>query len=236
MEAKTTGNQLLSLLPRAAYVALFSRLKPVRFKSGQVLYEARSPIEYVYFPTSGTLSSVAVMTNGDIIEVATVGSEGAVGLPLLTTPDRTPNRVFVQVPGEGLRIECKIFEKAAQCDPPLQQLLAQYYTAFMFQVCQSVACNGLHVLPERCCRWLLMTHDRVAGDVLSLTHEMLAAMLGVRRPSVTEALQTLQERGLITYARGKITVIDRKGLERGSCECYRTVRDEYRRLVHSRAK
>jgi CRP-like cAMP-binding protein len=166
-----------------------------------------------------------------MIEVATIGREGAAGLPLFVDAETSPNRVFCQVPGAALRIESGYLNKLAQHEGPLRKLLFQYHAAFTFQISQSVACNGLHDVSERCCRWLLMTHDRVDGDEINLTHEFLAAMLGVRRPSVTQTLQTLKERGLLDYGRGRITVVNRQGLEDGSCECYESVRAEYARLL-----
>ncbi|MCE9528036.1 MAG: Crp/Fnr family transcriptional regulator [Planctomycetales bacterium] len=200
-------------------------------ESGQVLYQAQSEIEYSYFPTTGTLSSVVVLSTGDMIEVATIGREGMVGLPSFLEENRSTNRVFCQVPGDVLRIETNRLERAAMQEGPLRKVLLQYQAAFMFQISQSVACNGLHVLPERCCRWLLMTHDRVGGDEIRLTHEFLSAMLGVRRSSVTETLQELARKGLIEYGRGKIVIKDRQGIEDGSCECYESVRAEYSRLL-----
>jgi CRP-like cAMP-binding protein len=231
MKTESNGNQLLASLPRPQYADLLRRLKRVDLKSGQVLYEARSKIEYSYFPTSGTLSAVVVLSSGKIIEVATIGREGATGFPTFVKAQTSPNRVFCQVPGAALRIELSYLQKASLQDGPLREMLFRYQAAFMFQVSQSVACNGTHDLEQRCCRWLLMTHDRVDGDELSLTHEFLAAMLGVRRSSVTETLQALKRKGLIDYSRGTISVLDREGMEEGSCECYRNVRDEYDRLL-----
>jgi CRP-like cAMP-binding protein len=231
MHTDPNGNQLLACLPKSEYPELFGRLKLISLESGQVCYEARAPIDYSYFPTSGTLSAVVVLSTGNMIEVATIGREGAAGLPAFIKAQTSPNRVFCQVPGEALQIESHILERAAQHDGLLRKLLFKYHAAFTFQVSQSVACNGSHVLQERCCRWLLMTHDRVDGDEIQLTHEFLAAMLGVRRSSVTETLQALKEKGLIDYGRGKITVMNRQRMEDGSCECYASVRAEYARLL-----
>ena len=231
MKVKPSVNQLLARIPWTEYPDIVNRFTDVSFEPGKVLYEARAPMEYAYFPMSGSLSSVVVMADGDMIEVATVGNEGAVGLPVVAPGGSSPNRVFVQVPGEGKRIEAALLAKAIHRDGVLRNLVLRYHEAFTFQISQSVACNGLHPLAERCCRWLLMTHDRVGGDEIQLTHEFLSVMLGVRRPSVSETLQGLKDRELITYTRGKITVLDRQGLEEGSCECYRAVRDEHERLL-----
>jgi len=231
MNNNSNENRILARIDRKNHADLLSRFKQIKLEQGDVIYEARSPIEYTYFPKSGSLSSVVVMSDGSMIEAATIGKEGAVGLPAFAGVGTSVNRVFVQVPGEAMRIGTSVLQKAMLADAPLRKLFLKYQEAFQFQVSQSVACNGLHAVPERCCRWLLMTHDRVEGDELLLTHEFLSVMLGVRRPSVTEILQGLKERGLIVYSRGKIRVLDRQGLEAGSCECYRAVRDEYERLM-----
>jgi CRP-like cAMP-binding protein len=209
---------------------LKEHLKHVDLDVGQVLYDARSAIEYAYFPTAGTLSAVVVMPDGDMIEVATIGNEGGVGLPTSASGTSSPNKVFVQVPGAGVRIEAAALEKESRQEP-LRQLLADYHTAFLYQVSQSVACNGLHPVLQRCCRWLLMTHDRVSGNEIQLTHEFLATMLGVRRASVSDTLQALHNQGLIENGRGVISVVNRKGMEDASCVCYQLVRDEYARLL-----
>jgi CRP-like cAMP-binding protein len=224
-------NQILARLPKNELDGLRPFLQPVRFDQGQVLYEARTMVEHSFFPNSGTLSAVVVMRDGSMIEVATVGNEGLVGTPNLHLPPYSANRLFVQVPGEGLRIETRLLEREAQHAPVLRRLLVLYQMAYFFQSSQSVACNGLHPLRARCCRWLLMTHDRAQGDDFQLTHEFLSTMLGVRRSSVTETLQSLQEKGLVTGMRGRIRIVDRPRLEGESCECYQAVRDEYARLL-----
>lgn len=225
-------NQILSRLPKSELDGLRPYLQSVKFEQGQVLYEARTMIEHSYFPNTGTLSAVVVMRDGLMIEVATVGKEGMVGTPNFNLPPYSPNRLFVQVPGDGWRIETRVLEREAHHSALLRRLLVLYHMAFLFQGSQSVACNGLHPLRARCCRWLLMTHDRAEGDEFQLTHEFLSTMLGVRRSSVTEALQSLQEKGLITGTRGRIHIVDRARLEADSCECYHAVRDEYARLLN----
>jgi CRP-like cAMP-binding protein len=225
------GNALLAKVPEPIMQRLRDHFQAVDFPRGKVLYEARSPIEYSYFPNSGTLSAVAVMRDGSMIEVATIGNEGGVGLPILSQVGDSPNRVFAQVPGEGVRIKADFLSREVQKAAPLKELIEAYQKAFLFQVSQSVACNGLHQVPQRCCRWLLATHDRVEGDEINLTHEILAIMLGVRRATVTEVLQAMEGQGLVGTSRGKITVLKRAALEAASCECYRDVRDEYQRLL-----
>ena len=172
------------------------------------------------------------MRSGDAIEVATVGNEGVSGLPALSVVATSPNRVFAQIAGDALRADAAVFNRESKQLPKLAETMTSYQQAFLFQVSQSVACNGLHAIAPRCCRWLLMTHDRVEGDDLALTHEFLSFMLGCRRSGVTEVLQSLQQEGLIRYSQGKITVVDRDRLEKSTCECYQDIRDEYNRLLN----
>lgn len=231
-----TGNRLLNLVPAEELHSLLPRLQKLTLAVGQVLYEVRAPIEYVYFPLNCALSAVIVMQSGAAIEVATVGNEGLAGLPTFAALSTSPHRVFAQIGGETLRFEAAAFNQECARLPGLGRVMTNYQHAYMFQISQCVACNGLHVIVERCCRWLLMTHDRVEGDEIALTHEFLSYMLGVRRSSVTEVLQTLREKKLIRYSQGRIVVLDRPGLEALSCECYRCVLDEYQRLLGSGEK
>jgi CRP-like cAMP-binding protein len=224
------ANRLLALLPQAEYQRLTPHLQTVTLPLKQVLYKARSPIDYVYFPTRGIVSAMTIMEDGAAIEVATIGNEGMSGLSAFIGGETSPNEVMVQVPGEGIRMSADVLKEEAKREGSLRRLLILYNTAFSTQVSYSVACNGLHKIEKRCCRWLLMCQDRVGSDVLPLTHEFLAIMLGVQRSSVTEVLHPLQEKGLIRNGRGKISVVDRLGLEATSCECYRTVKEEFARL------
>src|SRR3954469_19228502 len=223
-------NRFLARLPEADYRRLASLMQPVSLASGQVLYEARGPIEYAYFPTGAVVSAMTVMRDGNAIEVATIGTEGLVG-HYGFGGKTSPHRVVVQVEDGALRIASRVLQAEALRDGPLKDLLAAYHIAFMGQVSQSVACNGLHRLVQRCSRWLLMTRDRVGSDDLRLTHEYLAIMLGARRASVTEALRPLQEEGLVRCERGRVVILDGAGVEARSCECYAVVRDEYDRLL-----
>jgi CRP-like cAMP-binding protein len=228
--AEPLGNRLLARLPLKEYHRLLPRLQLVTLEFKHVLYEARSPIDYAYFPNRGVISALTVMEDGRAIEVATIGDEGVVGLPILGGVKTTSNRMIVQVSGEALRLSTEALKEEASRDGPLRQLLALYHTAFLAQVSQAVACNGLHSVHQRCCRWLLMTQDRAHSDVFPMTHEFLAEMLGVRRSTVSEVLKPFQEEGLIRYSRGKCTVLDREGLKAGSCECYRRINEEFVRL------
>jgi CRP-like cAMP-binding protein len=228
--AAPPGNRLLAQLPTDEYHRLLPRLKVIPLALKQVLYAARSVIDYSYFPNYGVLSALTVMEDGRAIEVATIGDEGMVGLPLLVGAKTTSNRVIVQVPGEAMRMSEDVLREEVSRDSPLRRLLALYHTVFLAQVSQAVGCNGLHSVHQRCCRWLLMTQDRAHSDVFPMTHEFLAEMLGVRRSTVSEVLEPFQEKGLIRYSRGKCTVLDRKGLKAGSCECYRVIAKDFERM------
>jgi len=229
--SRPPGNRLLQRLPKSNYDALLPHLEEVPLRAKQVLYEAGAPIDYAYFPALGVLSAVTVMEDGSMIEVATIGREGMVGMPLLLEDGGAPHRLIVQVPGAGFRIAADDLKSQAKEGTPLRELLGRYHLAFLRQTAQSVACNGLHRVSQRICRWLLETHDRVDSDDLPLTQEFLSIMLGVQRSSVTEVLQPLQEKGLIESSRGTVRVLDRAGLEAASCECYRSVREYYGHLL-----
>src|ERR1700694_487971 len=224
------GNRLLARLPPAEYQRLLPRLQRVPLALKHVIYEARSPFDDAYFPNRGVVSALTVMEDGRAIEVATIGDEGMVGLPLLVGAKTTPNRMIVQVPGEAMRMAKDVLLDEISRDSPLRRLLVLYHTAFLAQISQAVACNGLHSVHQRCCRWLVMTQDRAHSDGFPMTHEFLAEMLGVRRSTVSEVLEPFQEEGLIRYSRGKCTVLDREGLKAGSCECYRRINEEFVRL------
>ena len=224
-------NQLLARLPPAEYQRLSDKMRPVTLDFKQVLYRAGATIEAVYFPNRGTASALTIMEDGRAIEVATIGREGVVGLAALLAGKTSANEVVMQIAGDGLRMDAAVLEEEARRDSPLHQLLLLYQSAFLLQVSYSVACNGLHTVQQRCCRWLLMTRDRVDTDEVPLTHEYLAIMLGVRRASVTEVLRPLSESGLLSNSRGAITILDRSGLESLACECYRKVKDEFDRLL-----
>ena len=228
--AAAPRNRFLARLPEAEYRRLQPFLEPFEFKPDLVLYEAHGAIDYAYFPAGAVLSALVVMQDGNLIEVATVGHEGLVG-HYGFGGKTSPHRVLVQIGDGGHRIASRALQEQATGDGPLKDLLTAYHVAFMAQVSQSVACNGLHRLEQRCCRWLLMSRDRVGSDDIRLTHEYLAIMLGARRASVTEVLSPLQEAGLVRSHRGLIVILDGAGLEARSCECYAVVRDEYDRLL-----
>lgn len=219
------------MLPSRDRARLRRHLKPVALAYRQSLYRANKPIEYVYFIESGVGSLVNTMKNGDAAEVGTIGNEGFVGLPLLLGDNQTPMSVYVQVPGSGLRMKASSFRKELAGSATLRAVMHRNVHAFFNQVAQSAACNHFHSLEQRCSRWLLMTHDRMHSDAFLLTQEFLAMMLGVQRTGVTVAAGALQRAGLIRYTRGNVTILDRRGLERRSCECYGISKKEFDRLL-----
>jgi CRP-like cAMP-binding protein len=225
-------NRILAALPSAEYDRVVSDLEPFALPINTVLYEANSPISHAYFPTSGCVSMVNVMDDG-AVEVGTIGFEGWAGLPLILGDNQMPTRAFVQLTGESFRMTAADFEKALDRNPTFARLLFRHSLALFNQAAQSVACNRLHTLEARCARWLLMTHDRMRLESFVLTHEFLSYMLGVHRPAVTLAAGGLQRAGLIRYTRGRVTVVDRAGLEEVSCACYEIIRTSYERLVGS---
>ena len=224
-------NRLLSALPDSEYERLLPHLEQVSFTLKQILYMPNEPIDYVYFPNSGIISLVNLMEDGGTVEVATVGNEGMVGLPLLLGADRMMAQAITQMVGDALRMKADVFKREVTPASPLYSLLLRYTQALMNLISQSVACNRLHSIEERCCRWLLLCQDRVDSDEFPLTQEFLAQMLGVRRASVSVVAAILQKAGLIRYRRGKITILDRFGLEATSCECYHIVKQELDRLL-----
>ena len=194
------------------------------------VFEQEVRIRYVYFPETAVLSLTTVMRDGGTLEIGTSGREGMAGLPVFLGDDAGTIRAFAQIPGAAIRIEAAAFARLAGVAGPFHTLLLRYTHAFLTQVSQTAACNAAHLVEQRCARWLLMTHDRVEGDEFPLTHEFLAFMLGVRRAGVTLAMRGLQDAQLVHYVGGRVTVADRTGLERTSCECYAVVRAQYTRL------
>jgi len=224
-------NKLLAKLPREELEVVSPDLEPVRLALRDVLHAPFEPIEHVFFITRGVASMVNEPDTGEVVEFATIGSEGIVGFPVVLGSNSVPSRAIMQVPGEALRLKATELERALPRTPMLHKLLLRYTMALLNQIAQSTSCNRLHEVQERCARWLLQTHDRVEGDSFPITHEFLSQMLGVHRPSVSVAAGMLQKAGLIEYTRGQVTIVDRKGLEAASCRCYRIITDEYVRLL-----
>lgn len=227
-------NRILAALPPEEMEVLWPRLEKIQLPLRRDLYETGRPVEYVYFLHLGVASMVTEMPEGTAVEIATVGSEGMVGIPIFLGEERMASRAFIQVPGEGVRIEADVFREVLKRCPTLNRLLLRYTLALMNQMAQNAACNRTHAIEERCSRWLLMTQDRVRQPSFPLTQEFLAQMLGVRRPTVSIAANMLAKAGLISYVRGQITILNRSGLEAASCECYRIIAGEFDRLVGDR--
>lgn len=228
-------NGLLATLPPADRDRLARHSNEVTLARGDVVYRANGPIEHVYFPRAGILSMVIDMEDGGTVEVGTIGREGMAGLPAFHGAGSSPARIYCQVPPcVCRRVPVDVFRVEAIRPGPLQAAINRFAEITFTLSAQSVACNRLHPVEERLARWLLITHDRVGGPELNLTQQILSEMLGVRRASVTTAAGTLQRAGLIAYRRGKVTVLDRAGLEAAACECYRVVQSEFARLLGGR--
>ena len=227
-------NQILAALPPDEYHRLVKHLKPVNLTSGTILLEPNEPIQTVYFPQTAMISLVSIMMNGSTTEIGLIGREGVIGLPAILGGKSTTSRTIVQVSGSALEIPAKIISQEFQRGEKLHQLLLLYTQAMLTLVSQSAACNRQHNIEERLARWLLSVQDCILQNELPLTHEFIANMLGTRRSGVTVAAGILQKAGIICYSRGRITILDRQGLEKTACECYRLVQNEYIRLLGSR--
>ena len=224
-------NHLLGALPDAEWQRWLPKLERVEMPLGQVLYEAGGTLSHVYFPTTAIVSLLYVMENGASAEIAVVGNEGIVGISLFMGGDSTSSRAVVQSAGLGLRLKAQIMKDDFNRAGPVLHLLLRYTQALITQMAQTAVCNRHHSLDQQLCRWLLLSLDRLQGNELVMTQELIANMLGVRREGVTEGALKLQQAGLIRYARGHISVLDRDGLEKRSCECYAVVKKEYDRLL-----
>jgi CRP-like cAMP-binding protein len=224
-------NRLLAALPKADIERISRHMETLHLEMKHMAYEPNKPIEYAYFPLTGVASLVTVMEDGSGVEVATVGNEGMVGLPLFLGVDQTAGHAFTQVPGDSIRIKADIFKKEIRRSGQLAKMMQLYTQALMVQISQGMACNGIHSLRQRCARWLLMTHDRVTSDSFPLSQEFLAQMLGVRRPAVSKVASGFQAEGIIRYSRGVIQFVNREELEAIACECYQVVQNEFVRLL-----
>lgn len=224
-------NHLLRALPLVEYDQLRPVLESVSLGSGDVLHQPNQPIEYVYFPQRSVLSVLTVMSDGEAVESVTIGQEGMLGIAVFLGATASSSRGIAQVPDTAVRVRTAEFQRLLPSLPALSEMLRSYAQVMIEQASQSVACNRLHALSARCARWLLTTHDRAEGQDFRLTQEFLANMLGVHRPAVSIAAGQLQKQGLIKYHRGAVTVVDRDGLEKTSCECYEMTEKSYRRLM-----
>jgi CRP-like cAMP-binding protein len=225
------GNRILDAFPREVYERLRPGLEVITLASRDVVYEPHGPIPHVYFPTTCVVSLLAIMGDGSMHELTTVGREGMIGLPVFLETATAPYRTITQIPGDTLRLDADKFREALGRSAAATRLLHRHAQVLFNQVAWSTACGRAHRTEQRCARWLLMTYERVGAGQFSLTQEFMAQMLGVRRAGVNQAAGALQKAGLIRYTRGRITVLDRTGLEAASCECYCFIRDEYERLL-----
>ena len=223
-------NQLLAALPDAEWQRWLPQLELVAMPLGQVVYESGSALSHVYFPTTSIVSLLYVMENGASAEIAVVGYEGVIGISLFMGGESTPSRAVVQSAGQGFRLKAQAIKEEFKRAPVLH-LLMRYTQALITQMAQTAVCNRHHSLDQQLCRWLLLSLDRLQGNELVMTQELIANMLGVRREGVTEGALNLQKAGLISYSRGRITVLSRPGLEKRTCECYAVVKKEYDRLL-----
>jgi CRP-like cAMP-binding protein len=224
-------NQLLASLPAAEFERWSPLLEEVDLPLGRVLYESGLSLAHVYFPIDAIVSLLYVMEDGASAEIAVVGNEGLVGVSLFMGGETTPSRAVVQSAGRGFRLEAEAMKTEFNRAGPVLHLLLRYTQALITQMAQTAVCNRHHSLDQQLCRWLLLSLDRLPGNELRMTQELIANMLGVRREGVTDAALKLQSAGLIRYARGHITVLDRPGLEQRTCECYAVVKKEYDRLL-----
>jgi CRP-like cAMP-binding protein len=224
------GNQLLAALPPVVLKRWQKSLEDIELPLGEVLYEPGTVLSHVYFPTTAIVSLLYVMEDGASAEIAVVGNEGLVGISLFMGGESTPSRAVVQSAGLGLRMKAATLKNELARSGPVMRLLLRYTQALITQMAQTAVCNRHHSLDQQLSRWLLLSLDRLSGHELIMTQELIANMLGVRREGVTEGALKLQKAGLIRYSRGRITVLDRPGLENRSCECYAVVKKEYDRL------
>jgi CRP-like cAMP-binding protein len=229
-----SANALLASIPPAEWARIAPQLEPVELPLGKVLYESGALMSHVYLPTTAIVSLLYVMADGASAEIAVVGNEGIVGVAVFMGGDTTPSRAVVQSAGQGYRISAQRIKDEFNQSGPVMHLLLRYTQALITQMAQTAVCNRHHSLDQQLCRWLLLSLDRLRGPELVMTQELIANMLGVRREGVTEAALKLQRQGIIRYARGHITVLDRGALEKRVCECYGVVKLEYDRLLPHR--
>jgi len=228
------NNRLLAVLPEADQKRFAPHLEAVELPLGKVLYESGSPVTHVYFPTTSIVSLLYMMEDGASAEIAVVGDEGIVGISIFMGGESTPYHAVVQSAGRGFRMKAGLLMQEFNRAGPTLHLLLRYTQALITQMSQTAVCNRHHSIDQQLCRWLLLSLDRLQSNELVMTQDLIANMLGVRREGVTEAASRLQDAGLITYRRGHITVLDRPGLERRTCECYAVVKKEYDRLLPGR--
>jgi CRP-like cAMP-binding protein len=224
MNSYSLSNRLLLSLPSRDLKQIAPKLEFIRCEPEQMLLDVDAVLDHVFFPDSGVISALAVYADGNAIEMATIGREGCTGIQSFFGARRSSARLLVQIPGSAAKMSRVVFDRAIKSMPSFRDLMLAYVQAFLEQVMVSVACNGRHSLKERLVRWLLMMRDRSDADVMAITHDLLAELLAVQRPSLTKAVAELEEAGLIRRGRGQITILDQPGLIRASCECYQLIR------------
>ncbi len=224
-------NHLLAALPEAEFVRLEPHLESVLLKLGEVIYESGDKMTHIYFPTTAIISMLCIMENGATAEIGIAGNNGLIGSALFMGSESTSSRAVVQSSGDAIRIKAKVLQTEFDRGGLFQKLLLRYTQSLMTQISQTAVCNRLHTVNQQLCRWLLINHDQLETNKLIMTQELIANMLGVRREGVTIAAKKLQEKGVIKYVRGTITMLNRKGLEAAACECYQIVMDEYDRQL-----
>ncbi len=225
------GNRILDALPQAERERVLTTAEVVNLEIKQIIYETNAPIRHVYFPITAVTSMIAEMQDGSSVEVGTVGNEGMNGIPVFLGADSMPSKAFAQIPGESYKLPTAVFKAELTRSAPFRDAMQRYVQALFNQLAQSVACNRLHNTEQRYCRWMLMTQDRVGRDEFPMTQEFLGMMLGVRRASVSEVESKIQQRGWIEHTHGTVRIVNRKGLEEGTCECYWIIRREFERLL-----
>lgn len=234
MPQSQIGNRLLAALPAEEFSRLLPHMEHVSFSPCQVVYESGGQMEHIYFLTSATIYLLYVMESGATAEIGLVGNEGVMGIGLFMGDNATPYRAVVQTRGGAIRMRANILKEEFARGGEFQHLLLRYTQAFMIQVSQTAICNRFHTVEQQLCRLLLLTHDRAPSDELLMTQELIANMLGVRREGITYAARQLRKEGLISYVRGHIEILDRRGLETNVCECYQVVENEFDRLLGQR--
>jgi CRP-like cAMP-binding protein len=226
-----TGNRLLDALSPRTLAGLQPHFETVPLETNKVLHQPGAKADYVFFPTSGVISIIVMTADGAAVETAMAGKEGMFSVSVVLEDDCPSQKALVQLGGSAIRMRSSQIEQAVAEDAEVRRVLLRYAQAILTTSAQAAACNRLHQLEQRCARWLLSARDRAESDTFHITHEFLATMLGVRRPGVTVAVQNFRDSGLIAYSHGTMSVLDRAGLEKASCECYQVIQDEFRRLL-----
>jgi CRP-like cAMP-binding protein len=230
-EQGARANHLLAGISDEAMERLLPNLQPVSLPLGKVLYESGEKLDYIYFPTTAIISLLYIMENGSTAEIGVIGNDGLVGIAIFMGGDTTPNRAVVQSAGRAYKMKARVMKDEFTRGGRFHNLCLRYTQALITQISQTAVCNRLHSVDQQLCRWLLLSHDRLPSDRLIMTQDLISNMLGVRREGVTHAAKRLQNAGYISYVRGDMTILDRKGIEAQVCECYEVVRAEYNRLL-----